>query len=612
MHDTDLDRPLPKNWRERLAYTREMKEMLVWVWNNFISAQGKKLAKQIIIIAFFQAVCGLLISWIAALIINGLVAKNNKSIVISYAAFCVLYLIQIKLANSQSKRREHAWSVNGRKLHDYILRLFYEKSLGQHSTEQALLNKEVIEKGEERIRNIQNGLLIGGVDVIFGLILSYIALWFLHWLTGLLATAMVLTHIVWALYLNQQTLLINIPLEKRWRERDRYRLARIQYVERVKTAAKETEEADEMDRQYLENISPDLKFWLWYINQTGWRGMVARILMMLIMGFGAYQINNNLMAIGFLVPLLNWGMNLVQNLWQIGDLEYRINYATPPILALKRALNLPRGLVKIADSVNLSREAACRIVFENIGFAYPDSNQPVLKEVNFTIEPGEKVALLGKSGIGKTTIMKLLLRYTDPNCGKITVDGLDLKEIEINSWLDKVGYIPQQIVIWNGTVRYNLLYQLSPQQRDLIGNEQLLELMDLLQINFGERLNKGLDTLVGEMGMKLSGGEAQRLIIGSAVIKNPKVLIVDEATSSLDASTEKLTWEGMTKVLKENRSALIITHRLNTVRQTCDKFVILNSNNRGSYVEAIANSFEELAEKSETFRLLAKDQRIEV
>jgi ATP-binding cassette subfamily B protein len=240
-----------------------------------------------------------------------------------------------------------------------------------------------------------------------------------------------------------------------------------------------------------------------------------------------------------------------------------------------------------------------------------------LTRVSFAIEPGEKVALLGASGAGKTTVMRKLLRFDDPTSGCVLVDGIDLRTIRQTSWRQGIGYIPQQAQVFDGSIRYNLTYRLSPEERARVTDADLWKLMQLLQIAFKDRLTQGLDTIVGKNGIKLSGGQAQRLMIGAAVIKRPWLLVVDEATSSLDSATEHEVQAGLATVLSGSAtSALIVAHRLSTVRHLCTKFVVLKAANEvpggESQVEAIASSFEVLYRESPTFRRLADYQGVAV
>ncbi len=146
--------------------------------------------------------------------------------------------------------------------------------------------------------------------------------------------------------------------------------------------------------------------------------------------------------------------------------------------------------------------------------------------------------MIGPSGAGKTTLMNLLLRVYDPEQGAVRINGIDLRDISLPSWWRSVAYIPQHPQIFDGTIRYNLAYALSEEQREYWNDDRMWELMRKLRIDFGERLIDGLDTVVGERGTKLSGGQAQRLIIGAAVIKQAPFIIIDEGTSNLDSSTD--------------------------------------------------------------------------
>jgi ABC-type multidrug transport system fused ATPase/permease subunit len=241
---------------------------------------------------------------------------------------------------------------------------------------------------------------------------------------------------------------------------------------------------------------------------------------------------------------------------------------------------------------------------------------PVIRNVTFTIKQGERVALIGPSGAGKTTLMKLLLRFMDPEHGAIRVNGHDLRDIDLSSWMRSVAYIPQHAQILDGTIRYNLTYGLSPEERDQWTDDRLWDLMRKLRIDFGERLQNGLETVVGERGIKLSGGQAQRVMIGAAAIQHPPFMIIDEATSHLDSSTERAVHDGLAEILSDRTGALIIAHRLSTVRDLCDRFVVLRNSeevkNGDSQIEAIANSFEMLYAVSSTFRQLSDDQHVVV
>jgi ABC-type multidrug transport system fused ATPase/permease subunit len=248
-------------------------------------------------------------------------------------------------------------------------------------------------------------------------------------------------------------------------------------------------------------------------------------------------------------------------------------------------------------------------MFNNVGYRYQSGEKSeTLSGVTFTIGKGQRVALVGPSGAGKSTLQYLALRFMDPNSGVICANGTDIKDLTLRSWRRAVAYIPQRSQIFDGTVRENLLYALSREERKSWGDERLQKLMSVLAIDFGRRPvgENPLDVIVGREGVQLSGGQAQRLAIGAAVIKSPRLMLIDEATSALDSTTEKAVLDGLNELVS-GISTLVIAHRLSTVR-SADKVVVIVD---GS-VEASGASFAELHETSPTFRQLAKDQNLAI
>lgn len=215
------------------------------------------------------------------------------------------------------------------------------------------------------------------------------------------------------------------------------------------------------------------------------------------------------------------------------------------------------------------------IRFENVSFAYRE-NTPVLKNVDFEILPGRMVALVGPSGAGKSTVSHLLHRFFDPDEGCVKLDGHDLRRLDMKTFLEQIAYVPQETLLFGGSVRDNILYgKLDASEEDVVRAAKMANAHDFI-IN----LEKDYDTLVGEKGNKLSGGERQRIAIARALLKDPKILILDEATSSLDNRSETLIQEALELLLNE-RTTLVIAHRLSTVHRA-DKIIVLD---KGRVVE---------------------------
>jgi len=233
-----------------------------------------------------------------------------------------------------------------------------------------------------------------------------------------------------------------------------------------------------------------------------------------------------------------------------------------------------------------------KIEFDRVSFGYQESSD-VLQDVKFNIEPGQTVALVGPSGAGKSTIVKLLHRFFDPGQGKVLIDDHDLKSLDLKTFLSQVALVPQETLLFGGTIRENILYgKLDATE------EELKEAAKTANADeFIAKLENGYDTTVGEKGVKLSGGERQRIAIARALLKNPKILVLDEATSSLDNHSESLIQEAL-ELLMANRTSIIIAHRLSTVHNA-DKIIVLDG---GRVVEA--GRHQELMENEKLYHHL--------
>lgn len=212
------------------------------------------------------------------------------------------------------------------------------------------------------------------------------------------------------------------------------------------------------------------------------------------------------------------------------------------------------------------------ISFDNVTFSYPTrSDMPVLKGVSFDILSGQKVALVGQSGAGKSTIMQLLLQFHTSLGGTIKIDGVDIHDFDLESYRQQFAIVPQEVILFGGTIRENVLYGKPA------ANDQELEaaLRKANAWDFVSSFPEGWETLVGERGIKLSGGQRQRIAIARAILRDPKILLLDEATSSLDAESEKVVQEALHRLM-EGRTSIIIAHRLATIRET-DCIYVLES-----------------------------------
>jgi len=235
-----------------------------------------------------------------------------------------------------------------------------------------------------------------------------------------------------------------------------------------------------------------------------------------------------------------------------------------------------------------------RIEFENVSFSYREKYE-ILQDISFVVQPGQTVALVGPSGAGKSTIIKLLHRFFDAGQGSIRLDGHDIMGLDRKSFLSRIALVPQETLLFGGTVKENILYgKLDATQKELEEAARKANAHDFIM-----NLEKGYETIVGEKGTKLSGGERQRIAIARAILKDPKILVLDEATSSLDNRSEALIQDAIEKLM-ENRTTFIVAHRLSTIHKA-DQIIVLE---KGRIIET--GQHEELMNKKSLYYNLYK------
>jgi ATP-binding cassette, subfamily B, bacterial MsbA len=239
-----------------------------------------------------------------------------------------------------------------------------------------------------------------------------------------------------------------------------------------------------------------------------------------------------------------------------------------------------------------------RVEFRNVGFAYGDDKGAVLSDVSIVVEPGESLAIVGHSGSGKSTLVSLLPRFYDVESGNILIDGTPIGEIALRSLRDNISLVSQDVVLFNDTIANNLSYgQLRDHsQEDIIAAAEAAHVLE-----FAKEMPDGLDTFVGDRGVLLSGGQRQRIAIGRALLKNAPILILDEATSSLDTQSERRIQDALNLLMK-NRTTLVIAHRLSTVEKA-DRIIVLDA---GRIVES--GSHQELLTRDGQYAALYRMQ----
>lgn len=290
-----------------------------------------------------------------------------------------------------------------------------------------------------------------------------------------------------------------------------------------------------------------------------------------IIWLGAKYVQNGTMSPGDLLNIFSFTATIGIAIASLGSFYTQLVSVIGGTERLKEILSKEEE-VKISydDTVQAPMEGSIR--FDHVEFSYPSRpDMQVLKGISFQIEAGHKIAFVGSSGVGKSTIAQLLLRFYEINQGQILVGGKDCKDYEITAYRQHFGIVPQEVLLFGGTIRENILYG-KPSATD---QELELAAKKSNSWDFINSFPEKFETIVGERGIKLSGGQKQRIAIARAILRNPTILILDEATSALDAESEKVVQDAL-KILMEGRTSIIIAHRLSTIRDVDCIYVLEN------------------------------------
>lgn len=303
------------------------------------------------------------------------------------------------------------------------------------------------------------------------------------------------------------------------------------------------------------------------IVNIGQGGIIA-LGLFIIMGMAGEDIASEKMSIGDFVVVNTFLLQLYLPLNFLGFVYREIRQSLLDIGRMFALVDEKPDIIDKQKAYDLNVHSG-KIEFKNISFSY--GNRKILKDLSFVVNPGHKVAIVGPTGAGKSTISKLIFRFYDPSLGSIFIDDQCLRDVTQRSLRSNIGVVPQDTVMFNDTIKYNISYSKPSSSFVEVENVAKLSSID----KFIADLELGYETVVGERGLKLSGGEKQRVAIARALLKNPKIFIFDEATSALDTKTEKLIEKSLKKLSNKN-TTLVIAHRLSTVIDA-DKIIVLDN-----------------------------------
>uniref|UniRef100_A0A7C2P1N6 ABC transporter ATP-binding protein n=1 Tax=Schlesneria paludicola TaxID=360056 RepID=A0A7C2P1N6_9PLAN len=317
-----------------------------------------------------------------------------------------------------------------------------------------------------------------------------------------------------------------------------------------------------------------------------------------LLWYGGSQVMSGRLSIGDLMMFMAYLLMLLEPLAVLAESAATLQNSLSGMDRVLDLLDEPREMASSAATRLLDRNLVRgEINLDHVSFVYPGTQTTVIDEVTLHVAAGQTVALVGLSGAGKTTLCNLIARFFDPTTGRVLLDGVDLREYSVESYRQLLGIVEQDVFLFDGTIAENIAFG-----RPSATDEEIVEAARAANAEeFILRLPKGYDSLIGERGVKLSGGQRQRLAIARAILADPKILILDEATSNLDTESERLIQQSLTRLMTD-RTSFIIAHRLSTIRHA-DLIVVLEA---GRIIEAGAH--DELVQQSGRYRRMVELQ----
>jgi ABC-type transport system involved in Fe-S cluster assembly fused permease/ATPase subunit len=525
--------------------------------------------------------------------VDALAPKANPSLATVPIALIVAYgLLRVGSSGFAELRDAVFAAVQQRTVRRVALRTFqhvHRLSLRFHLDRQTGGLSRAVARGTEAIEQVLRMAVFNILPTLFELLLVTLVLWrIFDWRFAAVAFVAVSSYIGFTVGFASWRVRYRRAMNELDSEAHAKAIDSLLNFETVKYFGNEAHEARRFDESLARYERAAIKSQVTLNTLNIGQAIIIAVGLALVMLMAARGVASGQLTVGKFVLVNTYLMQLYQPLNFLGFVYNTIKQGLVDMEQMFRLLSVNQEIVDKPGALrlpaHLSESGRCSVAFEDVHFGYRDDRE-ILNGIGFVIPPGGKLAIVGPTGAGKSTVTRLLFRFYDVTSGRIRIDGHDVRDLAQDSLRAAIGVVPQDTVLFNDTIRYNIAYG-----RPGVNQEGVEQAARLAQIHgFIMNLPEGYNTRVGERGLKLSGGEKQRVAIARTILKDPRLLILDEATSALDTRTE-IDIQAALRAVASNRTTLVIAHRLSTVVDADEILVLADGRvvERGSHARLLA------------------------
>lgn len=535
---------------------------------------------------------------VAANIINAATNKDENAVhVIIVNMIVILIMILQNIVTNYIHTVLYAKAIRNveRDLRSSLVRKLQQLSIAYHNQMQSGRLQSKIMRDVEQIENLSSQFFITILGIVLNIVVALGVVIFKSSTVFLFFLATIPVAVIIILAFSGKIKRYNTDYRKEMEETSVQVMEMVELIPVTRAHALEKQETKKMDNQLANVAQKGLKLDLIqaYFSSISW--VAFQVFQVICLGFTGYLAVKGNITVGEVVMYQTYFGSIVAQIAGIITL-------LPTIAKGLESVNSVGDILLCHDVENNRKkkkvkDVTGKITFNNVDFQYKDSGVPILKKLNFTINPGETIAFVGASGAGKSTILNLVIGFFQSTGGQVLIDNQDIESLNLQSYRSHIAVVPQNAILFSDTIRENIIYG----SNDISDNElnKIVKAANLEELI--ESLPEGLYTKITEHGRNLSGGQRQRISIARAFVRNPKILILDEATSALDSVSEKKIQESIENLVKD-RTTLVVAHRLSTIRNA-DKIAVIGNGGLEEF-----GTYNELMDKKGEFYKLKKLQ----